>query len=45
MNKNIMPSAGPLAYISPVIEFAEPGDKLKTFVDQVLWRPGDGSCC
>jgi len=35
MNKNIMPSAGPLAYISPVIEFAERGDKLQTFVDQV----------
>src|SRR6478672_13646630 len=34
MNR-LAPSAGPLAFISPVIEFAEPGDKLKTFVDQV----------
>jgi hypothetical protein len=31
---NIIPSAGPLAFISPVIEFAEPGDRLQTFVDQ-----------
>jgi hypothetical protein len=34
MNKPA-PSADCLAYISPVIEFAEPGDKLQTFVDQV----------
>jgi hypothetical protein len=34
MNR-LAPSAGPLAFISPVIEFAEPGDKLRTFVDQV----------
>jgi AAA domain len=32
---SITPSAGPLAFISPVIEFAEPGDKLQMFVDQV----------
>jgi RecA-family ATPase len=42
---NITPSAGPLAFISPVIEFAEPGDKLQTFVDQarvvgILLRKG-----
>jgi hypothetical protein len=32
---SVTPSAGPLAYISPVIEFAEPGDQLQTFVDQI----------
>jgi RecA-family ATPase len=32
---NITPSAGQLAYISPDIELAEPGEKLQTFVDHV----------
>src|SRR5258706_944845 len=32
---NITPSAGRLAYISPIIELAEPGDKLQTFVECV----------
>jgi hypothetical protein len=35
MDKQQSPAAGCLAYISPVIEFAEPGEKLRTFVDQV----------
>jgi hypothetical protein len=32
---NVTPSAGRLAYISPIIELAEPGKKLQTFVEQV----------